>query len=101
MHSVEIADSDDRRAEIGWNLVQTAKYAESRRHLVVVPHGNFETVIGEANVRRQCAFRLSMRQVMADVGEERPARRELLDGLDRALDGGMRWVRLVAQRVQK
>ena len=66
------------------------------------PHQDLQPVIRQADVRRQQAVGALVRQVVADVGEEgAPGAPAVSHGLDGAVHGGVRGMRLVAQRVQK
>src|SRR6516225_423585 len=47
-----------------------------------VLHGDFQTVVGQSDVRRQRALGLLVGEVMRNVCEERSPGRELLDGVD-------------------
>src|SRR5713226_1839688 len=66
-----------------------------------ISHGDFEAVIGEADMRRKGALGPGVRQFVADMGEVGPARIELLGNSHGSLDGGMRRMRLMAQRIEK
>lgn len=52
-------------------------------------------------MRRQLRLGFGVRKIVADVSEERPARREFLHRLQGPLHGGMRGMRAMPQRVQE
>src|SRR5947209_5872370 len=61
----------------------------------------FQAVVGEADVGGQRGVGRFVRQVVTDVSEKGAPRLDALDDGQRALDSGMRGVRLVAKRVEK
>ena len=98
MDAVEIADGEGARAEIRGHLSQAAVDLHG---LGRASHQDFEAIVGQPDVRRQKAFGALVPQVVTDVREEGAPRRQLFHGLDGAVHGGMRGVRLVAQRVEE
>src|SRR5579883_1910918 len=52
-------------------------------------------------MRRQFLFGARVREIVANVGEESALGREFFDRLQRALDGGVRGMRAVPERIQE
>ena len=61
----------------------------------------FHSVVRQPHMRRQRRIGRRVRQIVADVGEERPLRFHPLHDAQRILHRRMRGMRLVPQRVQK
>src|SRR5208337_1896358 len=61
----------------------------------------FHSVVGQSDLGRQFRIRFFMREVVTDVREKRALRFDLVHDSQRLLDGGMRGMRLVAQRIQE
>ncbi len=55
----------------------------------------------QPHVPRQCGVRCFMRQIVANVGEERPLRFQPVDNRQRILHRRVRRMRFVPQRIQK
>ena len=100
MDAVEIADGQSRRPEIRPGLLQTAEDAIAE-HLCGSPDGDLQAVVGQPDMRRQAALGRCVRQLVADVREVGAARIELFRVCHGPLDGGVRGVRLIAERIEK
>src|SRR5690348_6906800 len=60
----------------------------------------FQAVIRQPNVEWEDGVCFLMAQFMGDVSEIRPRRLEAVDQSQRILNGGMRWMRFMAQRIE-
>src|SRR5471030_1505461 len=103
MHSVEVAYSERAWAEVGGHIGETAvdPHRLTRTFLMRTLDLDFQSIIGQADVRRQKTLGALVGQVMTDVREESAARRQLLHGLDGTVHGGVRGMRLVAQGIER
>ncbi len=96
--AVEIADGQRARREGGACLVEAAIDA----HAVPLQiDGHLKAVVTQAHAGRQQALGALVRQVVRDVSEPRLARLQPFDQPQALLDGAVRGMRFITQRVQE
>src|ERR1700682_2644308 len=89
VYAIEIADGDGAQTGFGWRPRGHGSYLD------------LQAIVGQSHVRREALFGDGVRQVVTDVSEPRALRTQLLYGLERSGDGGMRRMGTMAQRIEE
>ena len=96
MSAIEIADRQGTRLGSGDPWLQTDEVDGCG-----VRDLEFEAVASQVYMRRQQTLGLDVAQVVRDVREISAAGSQLFDVFERAFDGGVRRMRLVAQCIEE
>src|SRR6267154_3420717 len=128
MHAIEISHADNGWPKAAWNILEFGKNLHKRYKSASVGTAaqacpersrrgcparlaepswslnlklQLHPIVRKPHILRQSSIGLLMRQIMTNMGKERPPRLQPLHRRQRMLHSGMRWMWLISQRVQE